>query len=143
MSDQTESPTTLFSQSPMACYSQASDDEDLWVDVGEHQVVVCDALGGVAEHAGRLTPITEQYELLACIANAIAPQHHLHRRDESLKNASQTEKVPTMTSEEKDLLDTFLHNCSGRGRNASAADFQKGTASVPLRCGRPQMPSTR
>ena len=106
------------------------------IDVHRTQVVSCDAPGGIAEHTARLTPITEQYQLLDWIANTIRstppvrlqerdvlrenaaraaqglsmPPVRLQERDVLQENAAQTAQVLTMTSEEKHLLDTFLQD---------------------------------
>ena len=100
---------------PLACYSRAPDVEELSVEVtvvDRTQVVICDAPGGIAEHTARLTPITEQYQLLEWIANTIrsTPPVRLQERDVLRENAAQAARVLTTTSEEKRLLDTFLQN---------------------------------
>ena len=60
------------SASPLACRSYKSDDEELAVEVIDPEASPNrDAPSGVAEHTAALTPITEQYELLARIANAV------------------------------------------------------------------------
>ncbi len=131
------------SQSPLPCWSCESDDVELPVEVVDPEASPNrDAPSGVAEHTARLTPTTEQYELLAWIANAVhqAPPDQLQEQaDVSRNNASQTARVLTMTSEEKNCWTHSFRTFSGRGRKTSAANFRKDTASGPLRCGRVRM----
>ena len=97
---------------------------------GELLVQVVDAEAspsGVAKHTTPLNPITEQYELLTWIADAVhqAPPDQLQEQaDVSRNSASQTAKVPTMTSDEKSCWTHFFGTFSGRASKASAANFR-------------------
>ena len=97
---------------------------------GELLVQVIDAEAspsGVAKHTTPLNPITEQYELLTWIADAVhqAPPDQLQEQtDVSRNNVSQTAKVLTMTSDEKNCWTHSFGTFSGRASKASAANFR-------------------
>ena len=97
---------------------------------GELLVKVIDAEAspsGVAKHTTPLNPITEQYELLTWIADAVhqAPPDQLQEQtDVSRNNVSQTAKVLTMTSDEKNCWTHSFGTFSGRASKASAANFR-------------------
>ncbi len=82
---------------------------------------------GVAKHNTPLNPITEQYELLTWIADAVhrALSDQLQEQAEvSRNNASQTANVLTMTSDEKNCWTHSFGTFSGRASKASAANFR-------------------
>ncbi len=82
---------------------------------------------GVAKRTTPLNPITEQYELLTWIADAVhqAPPDQLQEQtDVSRNNVSQTAKVLTMTSDEKNCWTHSFGTFSGRASKASAANFR-------------------